>query len=64
MGIIAGAEVKAGVGVDVEVEYEGKILGMEAKVDYKQTVGRELSVGVNTRMGWNSGGSVQVFNKF
>jgi tetratricopeptide (TPR) repeat protein len=64
VGVIAVAEVNAGVGVDVEVEYEGQILGMDTKVDFQHTVGRELSVGVNARMGWNSGGSVQVFNKF
>jgi len=63
VGIIAGAEVKAGVGVDVPIKYDGEILGMKTEIEYDAGIGRELSVGVNTRMGWNSGGSVKVFAK-
>jgi Tfp pilus assembly protein PilF len=49
VGIIAGVEAKAGVEVDSHIEYVGD-------------VGRTMSIGATTRMGWNSGSSTTVFS--
>lgn len=50
VGVVAGVEAKGGVAVDT-------------KLEHVEEIGRSLSIGVNTRFGWNSGGSVNVFTK-